>query len=435
MLGSLAFGGSAQGARNVGTYAITPGGVYSDQITPSGRGGYAIDFVSGSLAITPAPLTIAVGSDSRMYNGSTSSMGTPTVSGLQSGDGVTGLSQAFASKNVLGAGNSTLNVIGYTVNDGNRGANYAVTTQSAPGTITPASLTVTGASAADKVYDGASVASVSGGSLRGAISGDVVTLNTGAMSGSFADKNIGSAKAVTVSGALLAGTDSSNYSLVQPAGLSADITSKTITVAGASAANKVYDGTSVASVSGGSLSGAISGDVVTLNSGAMSGSFADKNVGSAKAVSVSGALLAGTDSSNYSLVQPAGLSADITPKTITVAGASAANKVYDGTSVASVSGGSLSGVVSGDAVALNSGAMSGSFADKNVGSAKAVSVSGALLAGTDSSNYSLVQPAEPERGHHAEDDHGRRRERSEQGVRRHHCGQRERRKPRRCRQR
>ena len=43
------------------------------------------------------------------------------------GDTVTGLSQAFASKNVLGANGSTLAVTGYTVNDGNGGNDYTVT--------------------------------------------------------------------------------------------------------------------------------------------------------------------------------------------------------------------------------------------------------------------------------------------------------------------
>jgi MBG domain (YGX type) len=55
---------------------------------------------------------------------------------------VTGLTEAFASKNVLGASGSTLVVTGYTVNDGDGGKDYTVTTQTAPGTITPAPLLV-----------------------------------------------------------------------------------------------------------------------------------------------------------------------------------------------------------------------------------------------------------------------------------------------------
>ena len=55
---------------------------------------------------------------------------------------MTGLAQAFSSKNVLGTGGSTLAVTGYTVNDGDGGKDYTVTTQTATGTITPDPLTV-----------------------------------------------------------------------------------------------------------------------------------------------------------------------------------------------------------------------------------------------------------------------------------------------------
>src|SRR5439155_17570340 len=64
----------------------------------------------------------------------------PTTAGVQTGDSVTSLSQAFASKNVLGANASTLNVTAYTVNDTNSGGNYTVTLHSASGTITPHAL-------------------------------------------------------------------------------------------------------------------------------------------------------------------------------------------------------------------------------------------------------------------------------------------------------
>ena len=66
---------------------------------------------------------------------------------------VTGLTQAFTSKNVLGTDGSTLEVTGYTVNDGNGGNDYTVTLDTAAGTITPAALTIT-ATSDTKVYDG-----------------------------------------------------------------------------------------------------------------------------------------------------------------------------------------------------------------------------------------------------------------------------------------
>ncbi len=84
-------------------------------------------------------MTITATSDTKVYDGTTSDSATPTyqVAGLPantlfSGDSFTTLTQAFASKNALGSDRSTLNVTGYTVNDGNSGKDYTVTLVTAP---------------------------------------------------------------------------------------------------------------------------------------------------------------------------------------------------------------------------------------------------------------------------------------------------------------
>jgi len=99
------------------------------------------------------PLTVTAATDTRVYNGTTTSVGIPAAEGVQAGDTLSGaMSQTFGSKDVLGAGNSTLVANGaYAVSDGNGGNNYAVTVVTAPGTITPAALTVT-ANNVSKVY-------------------------------------------------------------------------------------------------------------------------------------------------------------------------------------------------------------------------------------------------------------------------------------------
>ena len=70
----------------------------------------------------------------------------------------------------------------------------------------------------------------------------------------------------------------------------------------------------------------------------------------------------------------------------------AQNKLYDGTRAATLSG--AAGVVplAGDAVALL-GLASASFADKNAGAAKPVTVAGLALGGADAGNYTLQLPA------------------------------------------
>lgn len=81
----------------------------------------------------------------------------------------------------------------------------------------------------------------------------------------------------------------------------------------------------------------------------------------------------------------------INPKNLTVSGMSAQNKEYDGTANASVSGGTLSGKVSGDDVDATF-PTSGTFASTNVGSNIAVSIDDITLTGSDKDNYTLTQP-------------------------------------------
>jgi hypothetical protein len=78
--------------------------------------------------ITPAPLTISAIGYARRFDGTTRAAATPVVVGLQGGDTVTGLTEAYADPNP--GTDKTLVVTGYTINDGNAagdGADYTVT--------------------------------------------------------------------------------------------------------------------------------------------------------------------------------------------------------------------------------------------------------------------------------------------------------------------
>lgn len=253
-------------------------------------------------------------------------------------------------------------------------------------TITAAPLTITGIVVDNKVYDGTTVATVKGASLKGGVAGDDIALTLG--TASFATKDTGTAKPVTITGSILSGLDIGNYSLVEPVGLTANITPKSIEVTGVTASNKVYDGTTSATLSGGTLS-PLTGDVVTLTLG--TGIFANKNVGTAKTVVATGFAISGVDAGNYKLnAQPAGLKANITPKSIAIEGVKASNKVYDGTTRATLSSGTLT-PITGDVVKLTQG--TGTFDDKNVGTAKTVAATGFAITGADAGNYSLsAQP-------------------------------------------
>ena len=97
-----------------------------------------------------------------------------------------------------------------------------------------------------------------------------------------------------------------------------------------------------------------------------------------KPVTVTGVTLSGGDAGNYTVTQPSGLTADITAKNLTISGAVAHNKQYDGNTTATVdfTSATLVGVVTGDAVTINHSGYSASFNTKNVGNSKPVTVTG-----------------------------------------------------------
>jgi len=114
--------------------------------------------------------------------------------------------------------------------------------------------------------------------------------------------------------------------------------------------------------------------------------------------------LAGSAAANYTLTGATG-TVLITPKALSVNNITVNSKTYDGTSLATLNGAASllaaeavgSGAASdgkpytGDAVTLN-GTAAGLFADSNVGSAKAVTLTGLTLSGAGSGNYSIMQP-------------------------------------------
>jgi hypothetical protein len=125
--------GQAFDSRNAGTRTLVVNGGYS---VNDGNGGanYSIATTTAAGTISPAALTLGAVADTKVYDGTAGSTAAPVVvSGLVAGDSVTSLSQAFDSRN---AGSRSLIVNGgYSVNDGNGGANYTVGTVAAPGLI------------------------------------------------------------------------------------------------------------------------------------------------------------------------------------------------------------------------------------------------------------------------------------------------------------
>ncbi|MED5538691.1 MAG: YDG domain-containing protein [Pseudomonadota bacterium] len=129
---------------------------------------------------------------------------------------------------------------------------------------------------------------------------------------------------------------------------------------------------------------------------AFSGAAAISSTGSAERASVAGGPYAvtaaqGTLTSNsgYAFAFSNTGQITVTPKALTSA-LTASNKTYDGTTAGSGSV-ALSGVVSGDTVGTTAGTWT--FADRNAGTGKTVTVSGVGLTGADAGNYTVTIPA------------------------------------------
>ena len=155
---SFALTGTGTGTlanKNAGTEAVTASVALGTASGGALTSNYILTEPSlSSVTIGRAPLTITAATDSKTYDGNTTSLATPTVTTGQvfSGDSLTGLSQSFNSPNALGNNGSTLTVSsGYTLNDGNNnGGNYQVTLATANGTISQKALTVTGLSGTNR---------------------------------------------------------------------------------------------------------------------------------------------------------------------------------------------------------------------------------------------------------------------------------------------
>ena len=400
-------GVSALGGDVVSVTGSGAGSVFANKNAGSGKAvtvnGYSLAGLDAGNynLVMPAGLTANIGkaslavlgvsATSKTYDGTVAASlaGSAHVSAFGS-DAVSvagSASAAFADKNA-GSGKA-VTVTGYTLAGGDAGNYTIVQPAGLSATINKASLVVSGVSALNKTYDGSSAAVLAGSASVSAFGGDAVTVS-GSGSASFADKNAGNGKAVTVGGFSLTGLDAGNYTLVMPAGLSANIGKASLALSGLSANGKTYDGTAAATLSGSATVKAFGGDVVSV-AGSGSASFADKNAGSGKAVSVGGFTLGGLDAGNYDLVMPVNLSANIGKANLALTGIAANNKTYDGTPSAVLSGSASVSAFGGDVVSI-AGCGCGSFADKNVGTGKVVTVSGFTLAGLDAGNYNLVMP-------------------------------------------
>jgi alpha-L-arabinofuranosidase len=380
--------------RNVGSgKTVTVAGL---AISGASVGNYALSSSSVSAAIgtiVPTNITVTAAANNKFYDTTTGAATLPviTAGSVQNGD-TANFIEAYGGSNV-GIG-LTLTPSGI-VSDGNSGNNYGYSfVSNANGTIQPATLTYTAISAimsygsAVPVVNG-TVSGFAGSETQGSVTTGTLLFTTTATSSSGAGSY-----PITGSGLT---ANNGNYQFAQATG---NATALTINAANLSVTNllapdKIYDGTTNAPLdaSNAGLAGILNGDSVTLVSSNAVGHFADKTVGTNKPVTVNSLSLAGDEATNYAVLQPTNVTGNITSAGLTVGGVNAANKYYDGTTVATLSGTTvLLGVITGDDVSLITSNAIASFADSNVGTNIPVTVTGYAVTGADAGNYVLAQP-------------------------------------------
>lgn len=202
---------------------------------------------------------------------------------------------------IVGVGN--VNIIAHQVGDENWNA--------APDAIQALAvnrkeISITGLSAASKVYDQNTSVVVTGTPVySGLANGDNFAV-TGTVTWAFANKNAENNKELVRTGTY--NEPSANYTVVQPV-LQASITKKNIVITSITANDKVYDASTTATFSNIGSTDVFAGDVITFTG---AGTFSDANAGLNKDVNVLAIDLSGADAGNYNIpVLPSGLKANI----------------------------------------------------------------------------------------------------------------------------
>ncbi len=379
--------------RNVGTGKTLSVSAYTVNDGNSG-GNYTVNTVASNAGvINPATLTYTANPANMTYGSGVPALG-GSVGGFvgtdNQGNATSGtLEFTTGATSESGVGSYAINGSGLSANNGN----YVFVQAAGNGTaLTIGALPVN--LSGTRPYDGTTLALAGILSVGNKVGSDSVTVSgTG---GTLGGKDVGLESITSFSGLGLSGAQSGNYTLVGASGtVNITVSVVGLTVTNLVVMDKVYDGSTnaVLDATNAGLAGVINGDVVTLVSSNGVGNYGDKNVGTNKPVTVTGLTLGGAAAVDYTLLEPTNVTGNITPAGLSVSGVTAASKVYDGTSNASLSGAAnLNGAVSGDDVSLVTGGVSATFFSPNVGTGIPVTVSGYAIIGTDAGNYVLSQP-------------------------------------------
>src|SRR5260221_5442709 len=324
--------------------------------------------------ITPAPLTITATTNTRVYNGATGAAAIPTVSGLKSGDTVTGLAEVYGDRNA-GTG-KTLTVSAFTVNDANGGNNYTVTTvANTTGVITPAPITVT-ATTNSRTYDGTTGAAA----LPTITTGALVSGNTVVLAETYSDRNAGANKTLTPTATITDGNAGNNYAVTLVTNTTGVINKALLTIT-ATTNTKTYDGTTGAAALP-TVTGTQTGDTVT----GLAEVYADKNAGTGKTLTSSAFTVNdGNGGNHYTVGTAANTTGTINVRVLTVT-ATTNTKTYDGTTGAAA----LPTITSGTLAPGDTAVLAETYAGKDAGTGKTLTPTATISDGNGGLNYAVT---------------------------------------------
>ena len=178
----------------------------------------------------------------------------------------------------------------------------------------------------------------------------------------------------------------------------ATITQRVLTMSGVAAQSKTYDGTTSADAAQfhATLNNVVAGEESLVTATATGAAYNSKNVATASKVTYTGLALTGTGAGNYRIAGTVQGAGNITAKQLNLALTSGAHfdKTYDGNanvtqSLTKARNYTLTNFVSGEGADIALAPVTGTYADKNAGTGKAVTFGGLTLTGVGAGNYSL----------------------------------------------
>ena len=254
------------GATSYSDGTATNGTTYYYVVSATSNAGESADSSQVSAIPAALPSTTALASSLGATGGyGTAVTFTATVPAAATGtvtfkDGATVLGTGTLTAGQATYATSTLAAGGHSLTATYEGdASYAPSTSAVFSyTVSAKTVTITGVTAGDKVYDGSPTAVLTGGAVVGVITGDTVTVVAG--TGTFSSANAGT-WAVTAIGYALGGTHAGNYVLSpQPAVANATITARPLQITG----TRVYDGTTTVAAASLVIGNKVGGDDLGL---------------------------------------------------------------------------------------------------------------------------------------------------------------------------